>query len=78
MQHLTEFTEVSLFFKSSAPPLPYLCFFQVISVSQLLTDYKTYESRRKLCHSYDVMIADKRLEGQITRWLGKEFILEKK
>lgn len=53
-------------------------FTQVLSVSQLLTDYKTYEARRKLCQSFDVIIADKRLKGQITKWLGKEFVLSKK
>jgi hypothetical protein len=51
---------------------------QVLSVSQLLTDYKTYEDRNKLCHAYDLMIADKRLKGQITRWLGKAFVQTKK
>jgi len=53
-------------------------FTQVISISQLLTDYKTYESRQKLCHTYDVLLADSRLAGRITKWLGKEFVQSKK
>jgi len=53
-------------------------FTQLLSLSQLMSEYRTYDDRRKLCHTYDVFIADKRLRGKITHSLGKEFVLNKK
>jgi len=53
-------------------------FTQVLSASQLLTEYKTFDDRRKLCHTYDLFIADTRLGGNVTKWLGKEFVKTKR
>ncbi|XP_014667926.1 PREDICTED: ribosomal L1 domain-containing protein 1-like [Priapulus caudatus] len=51
---------------------------EVIPFKQLLTEFRTFESRRKLCHSFDVFLADRKLISQLPHNLGKEFFNTKK
>ena len=50
----------------------------MIPVAKLKTHYKTFESRRQLCATYDVFLADKRVYQMLPRLLGKKFFLTKK
>ncbi|KAM6542129.1 hypothetical protein CsatB_006576 [Cannabis sativa] len=51
---------------------------KVIKLSKLKTDYKAFESKRKLCDSYDMFLADKRVVTLLPRLLGKQFFKKKK
>ncbi|KAJ3688134.1 hypothetical protein LUZ61_017298 [Rhynchospora tenuis] len=51
---------------------------EVIGISTLRTDYKPFESRRKLCGSHDLFIADKKILPLLSRLLGKHFFQKKK
>ena len=50
----------------------------MIGVSKLRTDYKVHESRRQLCSSYDMFLADSRVIPMLPRLLGKAFFSKKK
>lgn len=47
-------------------------------MSKLKSDYKPYEAKRKLCNSYDLFFADKRVIPLLPRLLGKQFFKKKK
>nr|XP_043615270.1 putative ribosome biogenesis protein C8F11.04 [Erigeron canadensis] len=51
---------------------------KVIKLSKLKTDYKPFESKRKLCDSYDLFFADKRVIPLLPKLLGKQFFKKKK
>ncbi|KAL3821363.1 hypothetical protein ACJIZ3_007268 [Penstemon smallii] len=51
---------------------------KVIKISKLKTDYKPFESKRKLCDSYDLFLVDKRVVHLLPKLLGKEFYKKKK
>ncbi|XP_076959917.1 uncharacterized protein LOC143636129 [Bidens hawaiensis] len=51
---------------------------KVIKLSKLRTDYKPFESKRKLCDSYDMFFADKRVIHLLPKLLGKQFFRKKK
>ncbi|KAJ4797704.1 60S ribosomal protein L10a [Rhynchospora pubera] len=51
---------------------------EAIGISTLRTDYKPFESRRKLCGSHDLFIADKKILPLLSRLLGKHFFQKKK
>jgi len=51
---------------------------EVISLSQLKREYKTYESRRKLCTAYDIFLVDDRITKLVSGCLGKSFRAAKK
>ena len=51
---------------------------KVIGVSKLKTKYKQYESKRQLCSSYDVFMADDRIVPLLPPLLGKQFFAKKK
>ncbi|KAI3761849.1 hypothetical protein L1987_52271 [Smallanthus sonchifolius] len=51
---------------------------KVIKLSKLRTDYKPFESKRKLCDSYDMFFADKRIIPLLPKLLGKQFFKKKK
>eukprot|EP00249_Psilotum_nudum_P012394 c23756_g1_i1 orf=430-1362(-) len=51
---------------------------KVIGVSKLRTDYKPFESKRKLCGSYDIFLADKCIFSVLPKLLGKTFFKKKK
>ncbi|OMO56041.1 Ribosomal protein L1 [Corchorus olitorius] len=51
---------------------------KVIKYSKLKTDYKAFEAKRKLCDSYDMFFADKRIIPLLPRLLGKQFFKKKK
>ncbi|XP_058189239.1 uncharacterized protein LOC131306825 [Rhododendron vialii] len=51
---------------------------KVIRLSKLKSDYKPYEAKRKLCNSYDLFFADKRVIPLLPRLLGKQFFKKKK
>ncbi|KAI3687733.1 hypothetical protein L1987_81435 [Smallanthus sonchifolius] len=51
---------------------------KVIRFSKLKTDYKAFESKRKLCDSYDMFFADKRIIPMLPKLLGKQFFKKNK
>ncbi|XP_059471840.1 ribosomal L1 domain-containing protein 1-like [Neocloeon triangulifer] len=51
---------------------------QIITLRQIMTEYKTYESKRKLCNSFDLFLADGRIIGRLVPLLGKHFQTAKK
>ncbi|CAK9133193.1 unnamed protein product [Ilex paraguariensis] len=51
---------------------------KVIKLSKLKSNYKPFESKRKLCDSYDVFFVDKRVVPLLPKLLGKEFFTKKK
>lgn len=51
---------------------------KVIKFSKLKTDYKPFEAKRKLCDSYDLFFADKRIVPLLPKAIGKHFYKKKK
>ncbi|XP_042479625.1 putative ribosome biogenesis protein C8F11.04 [Macadamia integrifolia] len=51
---------------------------KVLKLSKLKTDYRPFEAKRKLCSSYDLFFADKRIIPLLPKLLGKEFFKKKK
>ncbi|KAJ8448119.1 hypothetical protein Cgig2_031843 [Carnegiea gigantea] len=51
---------------------------KVIKFSKLKTNYKPFEAKRKLCDSYDLFFADKRIVPLLPKAIGKHFYKKKK
>ncbi|XP_010427771.1 PREDICTED: ribosomal L1 domain-containing protein 1-like [Camelina sativa] len=51
---------------------------KVLKLSKLKSDYKPFEAKRKLCDSYDMFFADRRILHLLPRLIGKKFFLRKK
>ncbi|KAJ6417634.1 hypothetical protein OIU84_001090 [Salix udensis] len=51
---------------------------KIIKISKLKTDYRPFEAKRKLCDSYDMFFADKRVVPLLPKMLGKQFFKKKK
>ncbi|KAL9260829.1 Ribosomal L1 domain-containing protein [Drosera capensis] len=51
---------------------------KVVRLSKLRSDYKAFEAKRKLCDSYDMFVADKRVVPLLGKALGKVFYKKKK
>ncbi|OAY60957.1 ribosomal L1 domain-containing protein 1 [Manihot esculenta] len=51
---------------------------KIIKLSKLKTDYRPFEAKRKLCDSYDMFFADKRIIPLLPKMLGKQFFKKKK
>ncbi|XP_044493374.1 ribosomal L1 domain-containing protein 1-like [Mangifera indica] len=51
---------------------------KVIKITKLKTDYRPFEAKRKLCDSYDMFFADKRVVPLLPKLLGKHFYKKKK
>ncbi|QHN91611.1 uncharacterized protein [Arachis hypogaea] len=51
---------------------------KVLRLSKLASDYRPFEAKRKLCDSYDLFFADKRVVPLMPRLLGKKFFKKKK
>ncbi|KAJ8901509.1 hypothetical protein NDN08_007353 [Rhodosorus marinus] len=51
---------------------------KVLGVSKLKARYKTFESKRQLCDSYDLFLADDRVLPLLPKLLGKHFFRSKK
>ncbi|CAE6076687.1 unnamed protein product [Arabidopsis arenosa] len=51
---------------------------KVIKLSKLKSDYKAFEAKRKLCDSYDMFFADRRIIPLLPRVIGKKFFTSKK
>ncbi|XP_052182321.1 uncharacterized protein LOC127794989 [Diospyros lotus] len=51
---------------------------KVLKLSKLKSDYKPFEAKRKLCDSYDMFFADKRVIPLLPKLLGKQFFKKKK
>ncbi|KAL0663008.1 hypothetical protein Bca4012_099845 [Brassica carinata] len=51
---------------------------KILKLSKLKTDYKAFEAKRKLCDSYDMFFADRRLIPLLPRLIGKKFFTSKK
>jgi len=50
----------------------------VIGLSKLRSNYKTYESKRKLVATYDLFFAEKAILPMLSPLLGKAFFVRKK
>ncbi|CAH8354770.1 unnamed protein product [Eruca vesicaria subsp. sativa] len=51
---------------------------KILKLSKLKTDYKAYEAKRKLCDSYEMFFADRRVIPLLPRLIGKKFFTSKK
>ncbi|XP_077250941.1 uncharacterized protein LOC143890230 [Tasmannia lanceolata] len=51
---------------------------KVLRLSKLKTDYKPFEAKRKLCGSYDLFFADRRIVPLLPKLIGKGFFKKKK
>ncbi|OIW05319.1 hypothetical protein TanjilG_28784 [Lupinus angustifolius] len=51
---------------------------EVLKLSKLTSDYRAFDAKRKLCDSYDMFFADKRIVPLLARLLGKHFLKKKK
>ncbi|CAL9236642.1 unnamed protein product [Arabidopsis halleri] len=51
---------------------------KVVKLSELKSDYGSFESKRKLCDSYDMFFSDRRVIPLLPRLIGKKFFLRKK
>ncbi|KAF8391137.1 hypothetical protein HHK36_023438 [Tetracentron sinense] len=51
---------------------------KVLKISKLKSDYRPFEAKRKLCDSFDLFFADKRIIHLLPRLLGKQFFKKKK
>ncbi|KAJ0989003.1 hypothetical protein J5N97_007359 [Dioscorea zingiberensis] len=51
---------------------------EVITLSQLRSDYRPYEARRRLCDSHDLFFADRGVIPLLPRLIGKHFFKKKK
>ncbi|GAB4828499.1 hypothetical protein Ancab_039337 [Ancistrocladus abbreviatus] len=51
---------------------------KIIKLSKLKFDYKPFEAKRKLCDSYDMFFADKRVIPLLPKLLGKHFYKKRK
>ena len=51
---------------------------QVLKLSKLKSDYKSFEAKRKLYDSYDMFFADRRLVPLLPMVLGKQFFKKKR
>ena len=58
--------------------LLYLLFFQVISVTKLRKNYKSFQDKRTLCSQYDAFLCDERIYHLIPKAVGKAFFSRKK
>ncbi|XP_071947918.1 ribosomal L1 domain-containing protein 1-like [Antedon mediterranea] len=46
---------------------------EIIPLKDLIAEYKSFESRRRLARKYDVFLADRRIFHRISPHMGKEF-----
>ncbi|EOA23318.1 hypothetical protein CARUB_v10019195mg [Capsella rubella] len=51
---------------------------KLLKLSKLKSDYKAFEAKRKLCDSYDMFFADRRILHLLPRLIGKKFFARKK
>ncbi|KAK0589430.1 hypothetical protein LWI29_014194 [Acer saccharum] len=51
---------------------------KVTKLTKLKTNYRPFEAKRKLCDSYDMFFADKRVIPLLPKLLGKKFFKKKK
>ncbi|XP_010413020.1 PREDICTED: ribosomal L1 domain-containing protein 1-like [Camelina sativa] len=51
---------------------------KVLELSKLKSDYKSFESKQKLCDSYEMFFCDRRLIHVLPRLIGKKFFGSKK
>ncbi|KAK8938303.1 hypothetical protein KSP40_PGU006562 [Platanthera guangdongensis] len=55
-----------------------LPFDSIIPLSQLRTDYVPFEARRRLCDSYDIFFAERRIVPPLSRLIGNYFFKKNK
>lgn len=51
---------------------------KVLSLSKLKSNFRPFEAKRKLCDSYDLFLADKRIVPLLPKLLGKHFYKKRK
>ena len=58
--------------------MTFVLFCQIIPITKLKTNFKSFEAKRQLSASYDLFLADRRLYQMLPRLLGKKFFEKKK
>ena len=51
---------------------------KVLDVQKLRGEFRQYEARRKLVHSYDLFLVDRRVMDKMPSLLGRDFFNKKK
>ncbi|GAB6020460.1 Ribosomal L1 domain-containing protein 1 [Chamberlinius hualienensis] len=51
---------------------------QIIPLHELITEYKPYEAKRKLCHSHDLFLTEQAVASFLPSFIGNEFWKSKK
>jgi len=51
---------------------------EVLTLHQLITEYKPHETKRNLCNSHDLFLTDSRITAYLPKFLGREFWQKKK
>lgn len=51
---------------------------KVLKLSKLKSEYNSFEARRKLCNSFDMFFADRRVYPLLPKYLGKQFYKKKR
>lgn len=51
---------------------------KIVGLSKLRTKYESHESKRQLCSSYDLFLADERIIPSLPKLIGKSFFKRKK
>ncbi|PRQ52066.1 putative ribosomal protein L1 [Rosa chinensis] len=71
----SKLTKAQIQAKIKADNLPVV---KILKYTKLKSDYKAFESKRKLLNSYDVFLADKQIVPLLPRLIGKQFFKKKK
>jgi len=51
---------------------------KILKLSKLMTDYRPFEAKRKLCNSYDLFLVDQAIVLLLPSLLGKQFFKKRK
>merc|ERR1712187_350659 len=71
-------TKVCLFLKDQTEVIKEYKHIKTLELKMLITKYESFESKRLLCASYDLFLADDRILPLLTKLIGKLFFLKKK
>merc|ERR1712217_244176 len=71
-------TKVCLFLKDQTEVKKEFKNIKTLELNKLRTKYESFESKRSLCASYDIFLADDRILPLLAKLIGKLFFLKKK
>merc|ERR1712113_567334 len=71
-------TKVCLFLKDQTEVKKEFKHIKILELNKLRTKYESFESKRSLCASYDIFLADDRILPLLTKLIGRFFFLKKK